>query len=786
MTAERVSREIVCLLCVKSQYYKKRADLLAISAAYCYNDNMRSVDLNLNWSVVLGDERYECDLPHDATANAARDFACAFGEFNGYVPAARAVFTKALPQVKHGFVTLVISGACGRGVVFVNDQRIGELDDRAPKSFSVYGMLTGLHNELRIEMYAAPGMSDKYTGLGIAGGAKLVIADERVDIEEDSLFVKTAVAGDKTYADVELGVYNCSDEPVKLLLECTALNARGKRAGKKQRKIVLRAGQSKPLSVRVRINNPYEWSPSDPYKYTMVARLILPDGTVCEQSTVFGIVSRALYPTRGLYINGNNTLLFGAYVSHADAALGGVSLYSNEKRRLSALKALGYNAVHFVECPTDAALDACDDVGMFAFVDLHSGLGISKAPLCAAESYSVDAVKTLRNHPSVTVYGVADDVPECYGRHGGHGLIGAIAADIRALDDTRPVTVSTRELAPTVKELENAGVRKLFYESETAAINAAREKNLFDALTEGAFAAVDVCGFDYLYPLYETEKLKRDRLVIGARTSSERAFESLDATEKNGHVIGDFNDCGIDYPGGGKLNEIITATGDLDATCVEKPQAVYKRILLGERNIAYIAVSDPDGGEPVNMWNWPRYLGQKITVDVYTSGDVVALYLDGRLVGRKLAGKVNKHIATFDVDYYPGTLEAVAYFKGVECARTKLKSAGSPKAIRLSAFEKNLSVSRGDVGFVYIDVCDRDGELVPYAMRELTATVIGGTLVGFINADPMLRKNAFDRCPAYNGRALAVVKPDPAEAKVVVKITGDGLLSSKMSFKIKN
>ena len=83
-------------------------------------------------------------------------------------------------------------------------------------------------------------------------------------------------------------------------------------------------------------------------------------------------------------------------------------------------------------------------------------------------------------------------------------------------------------------------------------------------------------------------------------------------------------------------------------------------------------------------------------------------------------------------------------------------------------------------------MCDRDGELLPYAMRSLTATVTGGTLVGFINADPMLRKTSADTCPAFNGRALAVVKPDEAENKVVVKISGEGLLASKISFKIKN
>ena len=749
---------------------------------------MKSVDLNTNWNVDVGEGRYDCDLPHDATVGSARDYACAFGQLNGYIPAARAVFSRALPQVKHGNAALVISGACGMGDVFVNDEKIGTVSDYGPVTFYLGDMLAGAYNTVRVELYNSPAMYDKYVGLGIAGGVKLVVSDVAADIEYRSVFVKTVTAGDKTYADVALTACNYADKPEKFVLDCTVHNARGKRAGKKQRKIVLRAGQSKALSVRVRINNPYEWSPSDPYTYTMTAKLISSDGTEREESVRFGVVARSLNPTRGLYVNNRNVLLFGAYVSHADAALGGASVYCNEVRRLEALKSIGYNAVHFVGCPTEAALDACDDVGMYAFVDLLDRLIAGKTPFVGMEPhlYIAEKLLALRNHPSVVMYGVADDVPECYGRNDGHALISSIADIIREIDGTRPVTVSAREFVPTLKELEAAGVKRTHYESDSAMINAGREKNLFETLTAGAFDSVDVCGFNYLYPLYESEKSKRDRLIVGARTSSERAFESLDATEKNNRVIGDFNECGIDYLGGGKLNEIYTTLGDIDAIGCEKPQAVYKRILLGERNIAYITCSDPDTDEAVNMWNWPRYLGQKITVKVYTSGEVVALYRDGKLIGRKLAGKVNRHIATFRVDYYPGTLEAVAYFKGVECARTTLKTASSPKVVKLNAYEKNLSVSRGDLGFVVIDVCDRDGALVPYAMRSLTATVTGGELVSFINADPMLRKSAFDVCPAYGGRALAVVKPDPAENKVCVKITGDGLLSSKISFKIKN
>ncbi|MDE7464573.1 MAG: DUF4982 domain-containing protein, partial [Clostridiales bacterium] len=278
--------------------------------------------------------------------------------------------------------------------------------------------------------------------------------------------------------------------------------------------------------------------------------------------------------------------------------------------------------------------------------------------------------------------------------------------------------------------------------------------------------------------------LKNGRLIVGSRTDAERAFESIDETEKSFLVIGDFCDCGMDYPGGGKLNEVLHASGDIDAIACEKIQGAYKRIILGARNEAFIAVLDPDTEEPVAMWNWPRYLGQTVTVRVYTSGDVAALYLNGKLVGRRLAGKINKHVAVFQTEYYPGTLDAICYFKGVECARARLKTAGSPKTVKLTAYEKNLSVSRGDVGFVTVDVCDRDGETVAYAMRNLTAQVEGAELVAFINADPMLRKIEHDVCPAYGGRALCVIKPT-AEGKATVKVTGDGLAASRISFKVK-
>ena len=748
------------------------------------------MDLDKNWVIAVNDSEFSADLPYDVIASMPRDYACAFGELNGYHPAAKATFTKILPKISDCEATLVISGACGFGDVLLNGETVGKIKGYAPIEIDLTDKLNSAKNTLQVSLVSVPGMSDKYKGLGIAGGVKLYTAND-LDIEYGSLFVTTALVGDKTYADVHFTVKN-HGEAKKLVLECTVLNARGKRAGKKQRKIYARANTVKQYTVRVRIAKPYEWTPHDPYIYTAQAAIVYGEEDLTA-STRFGLVTRTLNTVRGLYLNGKFTQLFGAYASHADALLGGVCNYSNEVRRLSALKALGYNAVRFTECPGDATLDALDDIGMYAYIDIFGVLGTGKAPLDAhifagePESYiptTVASVKKLRVHPSVTLYGVADDVPECYNRNEGHKVIATIADTIRLLDGSRPIAVSTHEQTPTARELEEAGIRRGF-PSEAAMINAAREKDLFGNLTAGAFDSVDICGLNYLYPLYESES-KRGRFIVGSRTEADKAFESLDEVEKIPRIIGDFGECGIDYPGGGKLNEQLNTRGDLDAICEPKPQGVYKSILLGSRSVAYITVLDPDSQEHVHMWNWPRYLGQTVTVKVYTSGDVVALYLDGRLIGRKLAGKINKHVATFKTEYYPGTLEAISYYKGVECAHSYLKTASSPKTIKLSVPAKSLYLHRGDMGFIQVEVCDKEGNPAPFAMRTLNAAVSGGELVGFINADPMLRKTDAESCPAYEGKALCAVKPDPNEGKMTVKITGEGLLASKITFKIKD
>lgn len=66
-----------------------------------------------------------------------------------------------------------------------------------------------------------------------------------------------------------------------------------------------------------------------------------------------------------------------------------------------------------------------------------------------------------------------------------------------------------------------------------------------------------------------------------------------------------------------------------------------------------------------------------------TDGEI-EIYLNGKILGRKPAGKANKYIASFELNYEAGELGAAAYKDGKKVSSTVLKTEGEPAAIQLT------------------------------------------------------------------------------------------------------
>jgi len=185
-------------------------------------------------------------------------------------------------------------------------------------------------------------------------------------------------------------------------------------------------------------------------------------------------------------------------------------------------------------------------------------------------------------------------------------------------------------------------------------------------------------------------------------------------------------------------------------------------------------------------WDWPGYEGRPVQIDVYCVDSEVELFLNGRSLGRKPAGKDHRYLATFDTLYEPGELVAVSYANGKERARKSLKTPGKPVALRLTADRLLLKTVFGDLSYITVEVIDAEGNLVYTADNPVYFTVCGvGKLVAVGNSNPK-SKEAFvgNQRRAYQGRVMAVVRANGEPGEIVLTATADNFKPAEIILRV--
>lgn len=808
--------------------------LFAIIKYKCEKGNVMCKDISSGWKYVeyatnndetgIPDDAADIDLPADILRRKNRNYTSAMGEYCGYYDGTAVTFYKQLPRLdKHEWIVLEIEGVSGYADVYINGVSAAHIEGGGKHFVDITERYVfGGKNIVKICVWA-PQMAGRYTGAGISGGVRIHTHVDSVALRDDGVYAVSSIDGAKAVVSVHAEICDKTGEASvarkKLTLEAVLKNAHGRRASGKTKKIKLKNVYINSCEINFRLSRFYTWSVTDPYLYTVELTLRDENGKVLDTAvSTLGIVGRALTPLRGLVLNGRGVKLKGAVVLPDNGILGMESTPSAEEYKLSKIKDIGYNAVRYKSCPTEAALDTLDKLGLMAQVDLFEVWAQGAFPCDGHVSFNDSCIYDcerivcqLRKHPSVVMYGLCGDAPETYERGQGSEIAKMLSDRVRELDSSRPITVNAKERVPLREELENAGLKASKATDAMTAIGMGREKDLFGTLTQKSFAQADVAGYCYLYPRYASDRDDfPDRLIVGSESYPARAFDAFEECDRNPNVIGEFLYCAADYTGYplGKpeyeneqsklLPPHTSYCGDLDFIYNDKPAAYYRRIMFGDKSVSCITVSDPESSqmrtnsgytlkETHKVWNWPHSLGKPIEIEVYSGGEVVALYRDGKLVGRKLAGKVNKHTATFKTDYYPGILEAVSYHKGRECSRTTLESVTAPRAVKLTCNKK--ARGEGELLFVEIAVTDKEGRVVPYASREVEIAVSGqGELYALGSADPesQIKSGESTVCPVYDGKALAVIKTlSDGDGKIIVKATSDGLLSGKISLRVK-
>lgn len=264
------------------------------------------------------------------------------------------------------------------------------------------------------------------------------------------VFVRTSVR--RKELRVEAEVVNKTAKPTDAFLSFQVIDKEGKRVelSVPPRDVSLNPGEAMTVRWRVRWENPHLWGPDDPYLYTLKVSLSAPSLTD-EWRTRFGF--------REFWIEGSNFYLNGQRIKLRGDAWHymGIPYQTPEYARLwyRMAKETGLNHIRLhAQVYPSFYLDIADEEGML--ITDESAIWASACNFLynddfwrRAKEHVREFVLRDRNHPSVIIWSVANEIMAAHGVNPHDGApsldwlfakIYDLVQEIKNLDGTRPVS----------------------------------------------------------------------------------------------------------------------------------------------------------------------------------------------------------------------------------------------------------------------------------------------------------------------------------------------------------
>jgi beta-galactosidase len=303
--------------------------------------------------------------------------------------------------------------------------------------------------------------------------------------------------------------------------------------------------------------------------------------------------------------------------------------------------------------------------------------------------------------------------------------------------------------------------------------------------------------------------------MVGTESFPKEVFQNWAAIEASPWVIGDFVWTAIDYLGESGIGHSSVSQGadvsgfspfypwfnsycgDIDLIGNKKPQS-YFRDVVWNRSKVEMAVQRPvpakykehvslwGWSDELRSWTWPGLDGIPLKVRVYTRGDEVRLFLNGKQVGQKQLTDKDALKAEFDVPYSAGELKAVALQSGQEIGTLVFSTAGKPARLMLTPDRAQIRASSDDLSYVMVTVVDEQGRMVPDATLAVRFSVSGGgALAAVASANP--KDVGSFRQPqksTFHGSCVAILRPTGESGSITLTAEAPGLEAASAVVKV--
>ncbi|MBO9622556.1 MAG: DUF4982 domain-containing protein [Sphingomonas sp.] len=737
----------------QASYENAKAGASHGAAAMSFDDSdWREVDLPHDWAI---------EAPVDPDANLAQ----------GYRRRGVGWYRRTIrldPALQGKFLEIDFGAIATQATIWVN----GTIVDRNWSGYNgVHVDLTPFArfgdelNTIAIRVDADPMEGWWYEGAGIYRHVWLAIR-EPVHIVTDGVHCDPRRAADGSWTvPVEVTLNNIATENRNVIVKTALARPEGTRVVEESAAVEIRPLVPATARMTLSVPDPQLWSPDSPTLYPLFVRVFDGDRLLDERRIDIGFRWFRFDGKTGFHLNGQPLKIKGTCNHQDHAGVGTAIPDALWDWRVRRLKALGSNAIRMSHnAPPVELLDACDRHGLLV---MDENRQFNPSPDYMEQLTWM--VRRDRNRPSVILWSVFNEEP-MQGSPQGYEMVRRMAAAVKALDESRPVT-------------------------------AAMNNGMFSP--SNVSHAVDVVGFNYQIPQYDKYHAAfPDKPLTSSEDTSAFSTRGEWATDKSRNIMTSYDDEGA--PWGATHGDAWRAIAERpflaggfvwtgfdyhgEPTPFEWPSTSsffgimdicgFPKLAFHQHRAQWIDDAPVLALQP--HWNWAGKECQPIRVVALTNAERVVLLLNGKKVGESAVDRLRQ--PEFQVPYAPGKLEAIAYRGGREVARAQVETTGPAVALRLTPDRRVMRGDGEDAQPVTLDAVDSKGRHVPTVNLPASFAIEGGEIIGLGNGNPN------DHDPEkgnarklFNGLAQVIVRAAPGRGKLRLRATAPGLKPAALS-----
>ncbi|MDE7386414.1 MAG: DUF4982 domain-containing protein, partial [Muribaculaceae bacterium] len=691
-------------------------------------------------------------------------------------------------------VSLLFDGAMSDAHVWVNGHYVGAWPYGYNSfHFDVTPYLNSdrRDNVLAVRLENLPFSSRWYPGAGLYRNVHVIETDS-VHIPVWGTCVTTPHVG-SDFATVKLltTVLNSADRDIEVTTDI--LSPDGEVVATRTTRGRINHGL--PVEQNFEVKSPALWSPESPSLY--VARTTVTDDSgrqVDSYDTRFGIRSIEVIPERGFFLNGEPRKFRGVCNHHDLGPLGAAVNRSALRHQLRLLKDMGCDAVRTSHnMPDPQLVELCDEMGLMMMVEPFDEWDIAKCENGYhrffdewAERDMVNMLHRYRNHPSVVMWSIGNEVPtQC--SDDGYRVARFLQDICHREDPTRPVTCGMDQVScildngfGSMIEVPGLNYRTHRY---LEAYDRLPQRLILGSETGSTISSRGV----YKFPVeVSNTAMHPDHQSSGYDTESCRWSNVPDVdfalADDYDWTMGQFVWTGFDYLGEpSPYNDAwpshSSMFGIIDLASLPKDRYYLFRSQWNTTDTTLHIVPH---------WTWPGREGQVTPVMVYTSLPEAELFINGKSRGRlrkftrdEAAASEDDTMALLrryrliwmDAVYEPGELKVVAYdADGNKAAERVVHTAGKPYALKLTPAVDSLAADGEDLAYVTVSVVDRQGNTCPADSRLVRFKVTGhGNYRAAANGDATSLDLFHEpQMPLFSGKCTAIIQSSPPPGTVTL------------------